>query len=99
MSKENVARQIYEAAVAETDPALKAALLDEYYQYRGLPIPAEVAAEIKRLEAEAKVIADAQAKTKATGDPQPTVFTTDTSGLSDDAKNVTLTPGSRYYNC
>jgi hypothetical protein len=88
-----VARQIYEAAVAETDPALKAALLDEYYQYRGLPIPAEVAAEIERLEAEAKVIADAEAKARATGNPQPTVFTTDTSGLSDDAKNVTLTPG------
>jgi hypothetical protein len=32
-------------------------------------------------------------KPKATGDPQPTVFTTDTSGLSDDAGNVTLTPG------
>jgi hypothetical protein len=88
-----VARQIYEAAVAETDPALKAKLGREYYQYRGLPIPTEIAAEIERLEAEAKVIADAEAKARATGDPQPTVFTTDTSGLSDDAKNVTLTPG------
>ena len=81
-----VARQIYEAATAETDPALKAALIREYYQYRNLPIPAEAATEIAELEAEAKA--------KATGDPTQiggnTVFTTDTSGLSDDAVDVTL---------
>jgi hypothetical protein len=80
--------QLEEAIAAETDPLLKARLEVELAKLKNQPTEA-LEAEVARLETEAASV--------ITGDPTQiggnTVFTTDTSGLSDDAKNVTLTPG------
>jgi hypothetical protein len=80
--------QLEEAIAAETDPVVKARLEVELAKLKNQPTEA-LEAEVARLEAEAASV--------ITGDPTQiggnTVFTTDTSGLSDDAENVTLTPG------
>jgi hypothetical protein len=80
--------QLEEAIAAETDPLLKARLEVELAKLKNQPTEA-LEAEVARLEAEAASV--------ITGDPTQiggnTVFTTDTSGLSGDAENVTLTPG------
>ncbi len=85
---ETLIAQLEEAIATETDPLLKAKLELELAKYKNQPTET-LEAEVARLEAEAESFISGN-PTQIGGN---TVFTTDTSGLSDDAENVTLTPG------
>ena len=85
---ETLIAQLEEAIATETDPLLKAKLELELAKYKNQPTET-LEAEVARLEAEAESFISGN-PTQIGGN---TVFTTDTSGLSDDAENVTLTSG------
>jgi hypothetical protein len=85
---ETLIAQLEEVIATETDPLLKAKLELELAKYKNQPTET-LEAEVARLEAEAESFISGN-PTQIGGN---TVFTTDTSGLSNDAENVTLTPG------